>query len=195
MSLFPPFRKNAKLIVNSSSQHWSHRHIKHHAKSLSLPGPLHQPGHGAEALLRPHAAPRHLSALLWWQLQRHPQEVPQHGGQSVWLPLDGRRATRASGRRLLSAAGETLEVDNKVSNKPHVCREFKRRGRGGAVETPLSSFRVALEVVIASSGWTNTHTCAFYCIYKTLKAVTFVPFISYCHSLSFNCRIFVCAFM
>ena len=56
-----------------------------------FPGSFYQPGDRPQALLRPHAAPRHLSALLRWQLQRHPQEIPQHGGQSLWLPLDCRR--------------------------------------------------------------------------------------------------------
>lgn len=54
---------------------------------LLTTGPLYQPGDGAKALLRPHPAPRHLCAVLWRQLQRHPQEVSQHGGQSLRLPL------------------------------------------------------------------------------------------------------------
>lgn len=54
---------------------------------LLTTGALHQPGDGAKALLCPHPAPRHLRALLWRQLQRHPQEVSQHGGQSLRLPL------------------------------------------------------------------------------------------------------------
>lgn len=54
---------------------------------LPTTGALYQPGHSAQALLCPDPAPWHLGALLWRQLQRHPQEVPEHGGQSLWLPL------------------------------------------------------------------------------------------------------------
>lgn len=55
--------------------------------SYVLSGAFHQPRDGAQALLRSHAAPRHFSALLWRQLQRHPQEVQKHGGQSLWMSL------------------------------------------------------------------------------------------------------------
>lgn len=65
--------------TSTSCEHW--------CTPLPSTGALYQPGHGAKAVLRPHPAPRHLSALLWRQLQRHPQEVPQHGGQILRLPL------------------------------------------------------------------------------------------------------------
>lgn len=54
---------------------------------LLITGTLYQPRDGAQALLCTNAAPWHLSSLLWWQLQRYPQKVPQHGGQSLRLPL------------------------------------------------------------------------------------------------------------
>lgn len=146
--------------------------------SLSLPGPLHQPGHGAEALLRPHAAPRHLSALLRRQLQRHPQEIPQHGGQSVWLPLDRRRATQPSGTGLLFAAEETLEMDNNAYDKPTYAESSSEWGEGALSRLHFH----LLELPLKSSSprqAEQTHTfCAFYCIYKTLKAVTFVPLLA-----------------
>lgn len=55
--------------------------------SLCVPGPLHQPGNGAQALLRPDAAQRHLCPLLRRQLQRHPEEVQEHGRPGLRLPL------------------------------------------------------------------------------------------------------------
>lgn len=55
--------------------------------SLCVAGPLHQPGHSAQALLRPHPAERHLGALLRRQLQRHPEEIQEHGCPGLWLPL------------------------------------------------------------------------------------------------------------
>lgn len=38
-------------------------------------------------MLRPHSAPRHFRPVFRRQLQRHPEEISQHGGPSVWLPL------------------------------------------------------------------------------------------------------------
>lgn len=55
---------------------------------IHLPtGSLHQPGDGAQALLRSHTAPWHLCPLFWRQLQRHSQKVPQHGCPGLRLPL------------------------------------------------------------------------------------------------------------
>lgn len=60
--------------------------------SFSLAGSLHKPRLGPEAVLRPHSAPRHLRAVFRRQLQRHPEEISQHGSPSVWLPLTDTRA-------------------------------------------------------------------------------------------------------
>ena len=53
----------------------------------SCPGPPDEPGERPQAVLCSHQAPRHLRALLRRQLQCHPQEVQEHGGPGVWLPL------------------------------------------------------------------------------------------------------------
>ncbi|XP_036178713.1 bone morphogenetic protein 7 isoform X2 [Myotis myotis] len=62
-------------------------HERHQPCHRADPGPLHQPGHSAQALLRPHPAECHLGALLRRQLQRHPEEIQEHGCPGLWLPL------------------------------------------------------------------------------------------------------------
>lgn len=55
--------------------------------SVFLTGSLHKPRIRPEAVLRPHSAPRYFRPVFRRQLQRHPEEISQHGGPSVWLPL------------------------------------------------------------------------------------------------------------
>ena len=50
-------------------------------------GPLDEPGPGPEALLRADQAVWNLGPVLRRELQRHPEEVPQHGRQELRLPL------------------------------------------------------------------------------------------------------------
>lgn len=54
---------------------------------LWFSGAPDEPGECTKAVLRPHKAPRHLSALLRRQLQRDPEEIQKHGGTGLWLPL------------------------------------------------------------------------------------------------------------
>ncbi|XP_058989167.1 bone morphogenetic protein 7 isoform X2 [Mustela lutreola] len=53
----------------------------------NVAGPFHQPRNGAQAVLCPHSAQRHLCPLLRRQLQCHPEEIQKHGRPSLWLPL------------------------------------------------------------------------------------------------------------
>lgn len=62
--------------------------------SLMPPPPLvsgtgspHEPRVRPQTVLRAHETERHLGALLRRQLQCHPEEVPEHGRTSVWVPL------------------------------------------------------------------------------------------------------------
>lgn len=52
-----------------------------------IPGAPDEPRERTEAVLRPDQTPRHLSALLRRQLQRHPEEIQEHGGSRLRLPL------------------------------------------------------------------------------------------------------------
>ena len=52
---------------------------------------------GAEALLRPQEALCNLRVVLWRELQRDPQKVPEHGRQELWLSL-GQTFCRESGK-------------------------------------------------------------------------------------------------
>lgn len=54
---------------------------------LLLLGAPDEPRECAKAMLRPHQAPRHLSAVLRRQLQRHTKEIQEHGGAGLRLPL------------------------------------------------------------------------------------------------------------
>lgn len=50
-------------------------------------GAFHKPRDGPEALLRSDSAARNLSFVLRWQFQRNIEKVPQHGRQSLRMPL------------------------------------------------------------------------------------------------------------
>lgn len=54
---------------------------------LLLSGAPDEPRERAKAVLRPHQAPPHLSAVLRRQLQRHTEEIQEHGGAGLRLPL------------------------------------------------------------------------------------------------------------
>lgn len=55
-----------------------------------FPGAPDEPRERTEAVLRPHQAARHFSALFRRQLQRHTEEIQEHGGAGLRLPLTDR---------------------------------------------------------------------------------------------------------
>ena len=64
---------------------------------VSATGSPHEPRVRPQAVLCAHEAQRHLGALLRRQLQRHPEEVQEHGRPSVRLPLTrGERRGRSA---------------------------------------------------------------------------------------------------
>ncbi|XP_054984379.1 bone morphogenetic protein 6 isoform X2 [Sorex araneus] len=62
-------------------------HERHQPRHRADAGAPDEPPVRAQALLRAHQAQRHLRPVLRRQLQCHPEEVPQHGGAGVRLPL------------------------------------------------------------------------------------------------------------
>uniref|UniRef100_A0ABI7WLM2 TGF-beta propeptide domain-containing protein n=1 Tax=Felis catus TaxID=9685 RepID=A0ABI7WLM2_FELCA len=80
-------------------------HECHQPRHRADAGPLHQPGDGAQAVLCPHAAQRHLCALLRRQLQRHPEEIQKHGRPGLWLPLVPPRSSDPRGPRSFRILG------------------------------------------------------------------------------------------
>jgi len=60
---------------------------RHQSRHRADAGSSHEAAVRAAAVLRSDQTVRHLRALLRRQLQRHTQEVPQHGGAGVRLPL------------------------------------------------------------------------------------------------------------
>jgi len=61
-----------------------------------ISGAPDEPRECTKALLRPHQTPRHFSALLRRQLQRHTEEIQKHGGTRLRLPLTPLRTACAS---------------------------------------------------------------------------------------------------
>ena len=57
------------------------------SRHCSDAGSLNEPVPRAETLLCSHQTFVHICPLLWWQLQRHFEEIPQHGRQIVRMPL------------------------------------------------------------------------------------------------------------
>lgn len=73
-----------------------------------------EPRERTKAVLRPHQAPRHLSALLWRQLQRHPEEIQEHGGAGLRLPLTPIPGTNEVGLQVGLATGCYCRSDSWV---------------------------------------------------------------------------------